>query len=152
GSFDPEQNAITWGTAQPNPPYSNQVREGDNLYRDSIVAIDIDTGKLKWHFQTTPHDQHDWDATSGTPVLLDALYQGQPRKLLLQANRNGFFYVLDRTNGKFLRGNPFIDDMNWASGLSPQGRPILIGDGAKPSVQGTMTCPSTAGATNWPSV
>jgi alcohol dehydrogenase (cytochrome c) len=143
---------IIWGTGQPNPPYSNEVREGDNLYSDSIVAIDVDTGKLKWHFQTTPHDQHDWDATSGTPVLLDTIYQGQPRKLLLQANRNGFFYVLDRTNGKFLRGNSFIDDMNWASGLSPEGRPILIGDGAKPSVKGTMTCPSTAGATNWPSV
>jgi alcohol dehydrogenase (cytochrome c) len=151
GSFDPEQNAIIWGTGQPNPPYSNEVREGDNLYSDSIVAIDIDTGKLKWHFQTTPHDQHDWDATSGSNVLVDTIYQGKPRKLLMHADRNGFFYLLDRTNGKFLRGNSFIDDMNWASGLSPEGRPILIGDGAKPSVKGTLTCPSTAGATNWPS-
>jgi len=151
GSFDPEQNVIIYGTGQPNPPYSNEVREGDNLYSDSIVAIDVDTGKLKWHFQTTPHDQHDWDATSGSQVLVDTMYEGKPRKLLLHADRNGFFYLLDRTNGKFLRGNSFIDDMNWASGLSPEGRPILIGDGAKPSVKGTLTCPSTAGATNWPS-
>jgi alcohol dehydrogenase (cytochrome c) len=151
GSFDPEQNVIIYGTGQPNPPYSNEVREGDNLYSDSIVAIDVDTGKLKWHFQTTPHDQHDWDATSGSQVLVDTVYEGKPRKLLMHADRNGFFYLLDRTNGKFLRGNSFIDDMNWASGLSPEGRPILIGDGAKPSVKGTLTCPSTAGATNWPS-
>jgi alcohol dehydrogenase (cytochrome c) len=151
GSFDPEQNAIIWGTGQPNPPYSNEVREGDNLYSDTIAAIDVDTGKLKWHFQTTPHDQHDWDATSGTKVLFDAVYQGKPRKLLAQLDRNGFFYLLDRTNGKFVRGNPFIDDLNWATGLSPEGRPILKGDGAKPSLKGTLTCPSTAGATNWPS-
>jgi alcohol dehydrogenase (cytochrome c) len=151
GSFDPQQNVIIWGTGQPNPPYSNEVREGDNLYSDSIVAIDIDTGKLKWHFQTTPHDQHDWDAASGSKVLFDAVYQGKPRKLLGQADRNGFFYLLDRTNGKFLRGESFIDDMNWATGLTPEGRPILKGDGARPSVKGTLTCPSTAGATNWPS-
>jgi alcohol dehydrogenase (cytochrome c) len=151
GSFDPEQNVIIYGTGQPNPPYSNEVREGDNLYSDTIVAIDIDTGKLKWHFQTTPHDQHDWDAASGSKVLFDAMYQGKPRKLLAQADRNGFFYLLDRTSGKFLRGESFIDDMNWATGLSPEGRPILKGDGAKPSLKGTLTCPSTAGATNWPS-
>lgn len=151
GSFDPGQNAIIYGTGQPNPPYSNEVREGDNLYSDSIVAIDVDTGKLKWHFQTTPHDQHDWDAASGTKVLFDTVYQGQKRKLLVQADRNGFLYLLDRDTGKFLRGNAFIDDMNWATGLSPEGRPILKGDGARPSVKGTLTCPSTAGATNWPS-
>jgi alcohol dehydrogenase (cytochrome c) len=151
GSYDPEQNVIIYGTGQPNPPYSNEVREGDNLYSDSIVAIDVDTGKLKWHSQTTPHDQHDWDAASGSQVLVDAVYEGKPRKLLMHADRNGFFYLIDRTNGKFLRGNSFIDDMNWASGLSPEGRPILIGDGAKPSLKGTLTCPSTAGATNWPS-
>ena len=151
GSYDPEQNVIIYGTGQPNPPYSNEVREGDNLYSDSIVAIDVDTGKLKWHFQTTPHDQHDWDAASGSQVLVDTLYEGKPRKLLMHADRNGFFYLIDRTNGKFLRGNSFIDDMNWATGLSPEGRPILLGDGAKPSIKGTLTCPSTAGATNWPS-
>ena len=151
GSYDPEQNVIIYGTGQPNPPYSNEVREGDNLYSDTIIALDVDTGKPKWHFQTTPHDQHDWDAASGSKVLFDADYQGQTRKLLAQADRNGFFYLIDRTNGKFVRGNPFIDDMNWATGLSPEGRPILKGDGAKPSVKGTLTCPSTAGATNWPS-
>ena len=151
GSFDPEQNVIIYGTGQPNPPYSNEVREGDNLYSDSIVAIDVDSGKMKWYFQTTPHDQHDWDATSGTLVLVDRVYQGRPRKLLMQANRNGFFYVIDRTNGKFVRGNSFIDDMNWATGLDSNGHPILKGDGAKPSLKGTLTCPTTAGATNWPS-
>jgi alcohol dehydrogenase (cytochrome c) len=150
GSYDPEQNVIIWGTGQPNPPYANEVREGDNLYSDSIVALDVDTGKLKWYFQTTPHDQHDWDAASGSLVLVDAVYQGKPRKLLYQANRNGFFFVIDRTNGKFVRGGSFIHDMNWASGLDENGHPILI-PGRAPSVKGTLTCPTTAGATNWPS-
>jgi alcohol dehydrogenase (cytochrome c) len=150
GSFDPEQNVIIYGTGQPNPPYAGEVREGDDLYSDSIVAIDVDTGKLKWHFQTTPHDQHDWDAASGTMTLFDATWEGKPRKLLMQNNRNGFFFVIDRTNGKFVRGNAFIDDMNWASGLTKDGRPILV-PGVIPSVQGTLTCPTTAGATNWPS-
>lgn len=150
GSYDPEQNLIIYGTGQPNPPYSGEVREGDNLYSDSIVAIDPDTGKLKWYFQTTPHDQHDWDATSGTLVLFDEVIDGKKRKLLMQANRNGFFYVIDRTNGKFVRGHAFLKSMNWASGLTKEGRPILV-PGVVPTVQGNLTCPSTAGATNWPS-
>ena len=149
GSFDPEQNVVIYGTGQPNPPFSGEVREGDNLYTDCIVALDVDTGKLKWYFQTTPHDQHDWDATSGTLTLFDAVWQGQPRKLLMQNNRNGFFLIIDRTNGKFVKGYPFINDMNWATGLTKEGRPILV-PGIVPSVKGTLTCPSTAGATNWP--
>ena len=150
GSYDPEQNLVIYGTGQPNPPYSAEGRPGNNLYTDCIVALDADTGKLKWYFQTMPHDEHDWDATSGSLVLFDAVWQGKPRKLLMQANRNGFFFVIDRTDGKFVRGNSFIDDMNWASGLDVEGHPIVI-PGHAPSVQGTLTCPTTAGATNWPS-
>ena len=121
GSYDPEQNVIFYGTGQPGSQWAGEVREGDNLYTDSIVAIDVDTGKIKWHFQNTPHDVHDWDSLE-MPVLIDAPFRGQPRKLLVQANRNGFYYVLDRTNGKFLPGTPFVSKVNWASGLS-RGRP-----------------------------
>jgi len=149
GSYDPEQNAIFYGTGQPGSQWAGEVREGDNLYTDSIVAIDVDTGKIKWHFQNTPHDVHDWDSLE-MPVLIDARFQGQPRKLLVQANRNGFYYILDRMNGKFLQGTPFVSKVNWASGLSPEGRPILT-PGHEPTVEGSHTCPSTAGATNWPS-
>ena len=149
GSFDPEQNAIFYGTGQPGAQWSGEVREGDNLYTDSIVALDVDTGKLKWYFQNTPHDVHDWDSLE-MPILIDAPFRGQARKLLVQANRNGFYYILDRTNGKFLQGTTFVSKVDWASGLSPEGRPILV-PGHDPSVIGTKTCPSTAGATNWPS-
>jgi alcohol dehydrogenase (cytochrome c) len=150
GSFDPEQNVIIYGTGQPNPPYSGEVREGNDLYSSSIVAIDIDTGKLKWYFQPTPHDQHDWDSESGSMVLVDGPWEGKPRKLLYHADRNGYFYVIDRTTGTFLRGAPFIDDMNWSSGLTKDGVPILI-PGHIATVKGVTVCPSTAGATNWPS-
>jgi alcohol dehydrogenase (cytochrome c) len=149
GSYDPEQNTIFYGTGQPGQQWAGETREGDNLYSNSIVAIDVDTGKIKWHFQNTPHDVHDWDSLE-MPVLIDAPFRGQPRKLLVQANRNGFYYVLDRTNGKFLLGTPFVSKVDWASGLSPEGRPILT-PGHDPSVEGSHTCPSTAGATNWPS-
>ena len=124
GSYDPQLNLIYWGTGQPSPDFVGDNREGDNLYTDSIVALDIDTGKMKWHFQNTPHDVHDWDSNE-MPILLDAPFNGQPRKLLLQANRNGIYYVLDRTNGRFLRGVPFVSKVDWMSGLSPEGRPIL---------------------------
>jgi alcohol dehydrogenase (cytochrome c) len=149
GSYDPQLNLIYWGTGQPSPDFVGDNREGDNLYTDSIVALDIDTGRLKWHFQNTPHDVHDWDSLE-MPVLLDAPFNGQPRKLLLQANRNGIYYILDRTDGKFLRGVPFVSKVDWTSGFSPEGRPILT-PGHEPTVQGSKTCPSTAGATNWPS-
>jgi alcohol dehydrogenase (cytochrome c) len=151
GSYDPEQNVIIYGTGQPDPQYAGEVREGDNLYSDCIVAIDIDSGKLKWYFQTTPHDVHDWDAESGGMVLVDTAWEGRPRKLLFHADRNGYFYVIDRTTGEFLRGYPFIDDINWSSGLTAQGAPILI-PGHSPTVEGNTVCPATAGATNWPSV
>jgi alcohol dehydrogenase (cytochrome c) len=149
GSFDPALNLIYWGTGQPSPDFVGDNREGDNLYSDCIVALDLSTGKMKWYFQNTPHDVHDWDSLE-MPVLIDAQWQGQPRKLLAQANRNGIYYILDRTNGKFLQGTKFVSKVDWLSGFSPEGRPILV-PGHEPSVQGTNTCPSTAGATNWPS-
>jgi alcohol dehydrogenase (cytochrome c) len=149
GSFDPVLNLLYYGTGQPNPQWTGFERPGDNLYSDSIVAIEVKTGKLAWYFQNTPHDVHDWDSLE-TPVLVDSMFKGQPRKLLLQANRNGFYYVLDRTNGEFLMGTPFIDKLDWATGLDAKGRPIVAA-GHEPSVKGTTTCPSTAGATNWPS-
>ena len=134
GSYDPQLNLIYWGTGQPSPDFVGDNREGDNLYTDSIVALDIDTGKMKWHFQNTPHDVHDWDSNE-MPILIDAPFNGQMRKLLLQANRNGIYYILDRTDGKFLRGVPFVSKVDWMSGLSPEGRPILT-PGHEPTVQG----------------
>jgi alcohol dehydrogenase (cytochrome c) len=149
GSFDPGLNTIFYGTGQPGAQWSGEVREGDNLYSDCIVALDIDTGKMKWYFQNTPHDVHDWDSLE-MPMLVDAQFQGQMRKLLVQANRNGFYYILDRTNGKFLQGTTFVSRVDWAKGLTPEGRPILV-PGHEPTVTGSKTCPATAGATNWPS-
>ena len=112
-----------------------------------MVALDADTGKMKWYFQFTPWDVHDWDAVE-IPVLVDATFKGKPRKLLVQANRNGFYYVLDRVTGEFLHGTPFIKELNWASGLTAKGRPIRV-EGVIPSLKGTKTCPATSGATNW---
>ena len=149
GSYDPEQNLIFYGTGQPGSPWAGEVREGDNLYTDCIVAIEADTGKLRWYFQNTPHDVHDWDSLE-MPILVDAMFAGRARKLVVQANRNGFYYVLDRTSGRFLAGVPFVDRVNWASGLTAEGRPILT-TGHDPSVEGSHICPSSAGATNWPS-
>jgi len=122
-------------------------RLGDNIYTDSVVALDASTGKLKWHFQFTPHDLWDYDAQE-TPVLVDAVWQGQPRKLLIQANRNGFFYVLDRSNGKFLSGWQFVKELNWASGLDAAGRPQRA-PGMEPTREGKRVCPSLTGGTNW---
>ncbi|HUQ95887.1 MAG TPA: PQQ-dependent dehydrogenase, methanol/ethanol family [Bryobacteraceae bacterium] len=147
GSYDPESNTIYWGIGNPAPDFDGDVRKGDNLYTESMVALDGNTGKMKWYFQFTPWDVHDWDAVE-VPVLVDAPFKGQPRKLLVQANRNGYYYVLDRTNGKFLHGTPFVKLLNWSSGLTPEGRPIRV-PGILPSVQGTKTCPATSGATNW---
>jgi alcohol dehydrogenase (cytochrome c) len=122
-------------------------RIGDNLYTDSVVALDPHTGTLKWHFQFTPHDVWDYDAQE-TPALVDATWQGQPRKLLIQANRNGFFYVLDRTTGEFLSGWQFAQEVTWASGLDANGRPLRV-DGMEPTREGKRVCPSLTGATNW---
>ena len=148
GSFDPELDLLYWPIGNPAPDFNGDVRLGDNLYTDCIVALDVNTGKMKWYFQFTPHDTMDWDAAE-IPILVDAPYQGQMRKLLAHADRNGFYYLLDRVTGKFLTGTPFIKQ-NWASGLTPEGRPIRI-PGIEPSLKGTVICPSAIGAANWQS-
>lgn len=147
GSYDPELNLIYWGIGNPAPDFNGDVRKGDNLYTECMVALNADTGKLKWYFQFTPHDTSDWDAVE-IPVLVDHVFNGRMRKLLVQADRNGFYYVLDRTNGKFLFGTPFVHTLNWASGLTKEGRPIRV-PGIEASPQGTKVCPSCDGATNW---
>ena len=146
GTYDPELNTIFWGTSNPSPDFEGSVRPGDDLYTDCVLAIDPDTGKLKWHFQFTPHDLYDYDGVE-TPMLVDAVYHGEPRKLLIEANRNGFVYVLDRTNGKFLSASPFVEKLNWAKAIDERGRPIHTG--LKPTPEGARICPGYAGATNW---
>ncbi|MBL8179964.1 MAG: PQQ-dependent dehydrogenase, methanol/ethanol family [Bryobacterales bacterium] len=147
GSYDPELNFLYWGTGNPAPDFDGDVRKGDNLYTESMVAIDADTGKMKWYFQFTPWDVHDWDGVE-IPILVDAPFRGRMRKLLAQANRNGYYYLLDRVTGEFLLGTPFVKQLNWASGLTEKGRPIRV-PGVIPSLKGTKTCPATSGATNW---
>ncbi len=149
GSYDPELNLIYYGTGQPEPQWAGEGRKGDNLYSDCIVALDADTGKLRWWYQNTPHDTHDYDSLE-MPVLVDAPWKGKPRKLLMQANRNGYFYILDRTNGEFLQATPFVSKIDWTRGIDAKGH-ATPDPAHDPSVQGTTTCPSTAGATNWPS-
>lgn len=147
GTYDPELDTLYWPTGNPTPDLDGSDRGGDNLYSDSVLALDAKTGKLKWYFQFTPHDVWDYDAQE-TPALVDATWQGRPRKLLVQANRNGFFYVLDRTDGKFLFGTKYVKNVTWASGLTPEGRPIPI-PGMEPSLEGQRVCPSLEGASNW---
>jgi alcohol dehydrogenase (cytochrome c) len=149
GTYDPDARLLYWPTGNPCPDYNGDERKGDNLYTASVLALDPTTGKLKWHYQFTPHDLHDWDATE-TPVLVDATFRGQPRKLLLHGNRNGFFYVLDRLTGKVLVAEPFVKKLTWASGVGPDGRPILLPN-YEPTVEGQLVCPAVAGAANWPS-
>ncbi|MGC1905341.1 MAG: PQQ-dependent dehydrogenase, methanol/ethanol family [Candidatus Acidiferrum sp.] len=146
GTYDPELNLVYWGTSNPAPDFDGGPRPGDDLYTDCVLAIDPDTGKLKWHFQFTPHDLYDYDATE-TPMLVDMPYKGQPRKLLVQANRNGFLYVLDRTTGQFLSATRFVDKLTWAKEIDSHGRPVLTG--LIPTPDGTEVCPSFTGATNW---
>jgi alcohol dehydrogenase (cytochrome c) len=150
GTYDADARLLYWPTGNPCPDYNGDERQGDNLYSNSVLALDPDTGRLKWHFQFTPHDLHDWDATE-TPMLVDLEFRGRPRKLLLHGDRNGFFYVLDRLTGEFLLAEPFVKQLTWASGIGTDGRPILL-PGNEPAVEGTRTCPSVAGATNWPSM
>jgi alcohol dehydrogenase (cytochrome c) len=146
GTFDPELNTLYWGTSNPSPDFDGTSRPGDDLYTDCVVALDPDTGRLKWYFQFTPHDLYDYDATE-TPVLIEAVFQGQSRKLLVQANRNGFLYVLDRVQGKFLFATPFVAKVNWAKGIDDRGRPVL--SGIIPTPAGAKVCPGINGATNW---
>jgi alcohol dehydrogenase (cytochrome c) len=147
GTYDEATGTLYWTAGNPYPDSDGSERVGDNLYTDCILALDANTGKLKWYYQNTPHDLHDWDSEE-PPVLVDAKFQGQDRKLLLQANRNGFFYVLDRTNGKLLLGTPFVKKLTWASGIGPDGRPQLLPNN-ETTAEGTTTCPAIRGATNW---
>jgi alcohol dehydrogenase (cytochrome c) len=146
GTYDPQLNTIYWGTSNPSPDFEGGVRPGDDLYTDCVLALDPDTGKLKWYFQFTPHDLFDFDAVE-TPILIDVVYRGTERKLLVQANRNGYIYVVDRTNGQFLSASPFVEKLNWAKGIDARGRPLPTG--TRPTSGGTRVCPGYAGATNW---
>ena len=147
GTYDPESKLLYWTTGNPCPDYNGDERKGDNLYSSSVLALESGTGKLRWYYQYTPHDLHDWDAQQ-TPMLIDAPFNGRPRKLLAQANRNGFFYVLDRVSGELLLAKPFVEKMNWATGIGPDGRPQLL-EGAIPTAAGVKACPAVEGATNW---
>jgi alcohol dehydrogenase (cytochrome c) len=147
GTYDPDLDTVYWTVGNPWPDFYGAGRRGDNLYTDSVVALDAETGKLKWYFQFTPHDTHDWDAQS-VPVLADIDYHGNPRKVLLHPNRNGFFYVIDRVTGEFLSARPFVDKIDWAKGIDSKGRPIEVSN-KEPVPGGSKTCPSTRGASNW---
>jgi alcohol dehydrogenase (cytochrome c) len=147
GTYDPDLDLLFWPTGNPCPDHDGSQRLGDNLYSDSVLALNAKSGRLEWYFQYTPHDVWDWDAQQ-PPVLVDTPWEGQPRRLLLHANRNGFFYVLDRTNGKLLLARSFVKALTWASGIRPDGRPAL-NPNQQPSKQGTRVCPAVEGATNW---
>jgi alcohol dehydrogenase (cytochrome c) len=146
GTYDPQQNLVFFGTGNPGPDYYSINREGDNLYTASLVALDADTGKAKWHYQFTPHDVHDWDSTQ-VPVLGDLTINGQLRKVVMFANRNGFFYTIDRVTGKVIVARPFVET-TWAKEVGPTGRPVLL-PGNIPDENGTKTCPDLGGGTNY---
>jgi alcohol dehydrogenase (cytochrome c) len=146
GTYDPDLNLLYWGTGNPGSNYNGDDRPGDNLYSNALLAIDADTGKLRWHFQYTPHDLHDWDSNQ-VPVLIDATVDGRARKLVVQGNRNAFYYVLDRETGELLRGVPYASQ-TWADGLDPRGRPI-VRPNTEPTAEGTLVYPGLAGSTNW---
>jgi alcohol dehydrogenase (cytochrome c) len=147
GSYDPALDLVIWPTGNPSKEYNGDDRQGDNLYASCILALDRKSGRLRWHYQFTPHDLWDWDATQ-TSVVVDADWQGEKRPLLLHADRNGFFYVFDRRDGTLLLAKPFVKNLTWATGIGADGRPIKV-PGQEPSPQGTRVCPSQDGATNW---
>ncbi len=146
GSYDPALNLTYWGVGNPGPDWNGDARKGDNLYTDSVVALDPDTGKLKWYYQFSPHDEFDFDAVQ-VPVLVDMQWKGSPRKVMLWANRNGLWYVIDRTTGQFLFGKPFVD-VNWMNGFDEKGRPMRV-PGKVPTPEGTVIKPGNQGGTNW---
>jgi alcohol dehydrogenase (cytochrome c) len=148
GSYDPALNLVYWGTGNPGPDWNGDARPGDNLYTCSLIALSATDGRIKWHFQFTPHDTHDWDSNE-IPVLFDAVVNGRARKLVAMANRNAFYYVLDRETGEFLAGTPYAKQ-TWADGLDAKGRP-RVRPGLDPSVEGTLVFPNIQGASNWPS-
>ena len=150
GSYDPDLNLIYWGTGNPVPDWNGEGRMGDNLFTCSLIALDADTGKMKWYFQFSPHETHDWDS-SEPPILFNASIDGKPRKLVALANRNAFYYVLDRVTGEFITGVPFAKQ-TWAKGLDAKGRPIKFpAKLIEPSVEGTLVYPTLTGAINWTS-
>ncbi|RPH61747.1 MAG: PQQ-dependent dehydrogenase, methanol/ethanol family, partial [Acidobacteria bacterium] len=146
GSFDPALNLLYWATGNPGPDWNGDVRAGDNLYSDSLLALNPADGKIKWYFQFTPHDVWDWDSNQ-IPVLFDATINGRARKLVAMANRNAFYYVLDRETGEFLTGVPYAKQ-TWADGLDAKGRP-RVRPGTEPSLEGTFVFPNVQGASNW---
>ncbi len=146
GSYDPVNNLVIWGVGNPGPDWNGDVRKGDNLYTDSFIALDGGTGEMKWFYLFTPHDTHDWDATQ-VPVLIDGTFRGQPRKMVATANRNAFYYVLDRATGKYLHAKPYVKQ-TWARGIDDNGRPMML-PGTDPTVEGNLLYPSLAGGTNW---
>lgn len=146
GAYDPDLNLIYWGTGNPGPDWNGDARLGDNLYSDSALALNGDTGELEWYFQFTPHDVHDWDAIQ-VPILADINYQGRERKVMMWANRNAFFYTIDRVTGQFLEGRPFASQ-TWAEGLDANGAPIRV-PGLFPTYEGVMVAPPITGGTNW---
>ena len=147
GSYDPATKTVYWPTGNAGPDFNGDNRKGDNLYTCSILALDAATGKLKWHFQPTPHDEWDWDAVAPL-VLVDAAWRGQPRQLLLQANRNGFLYVLDRIDGKMLMATPMVKKLTWAKEIAPDGRPVM-NPNQVPTPEGALICPAVEGAANF---
>ncbi|HET9384154.1 MAG TPA: PQQ-dependent dehydrogenase, methanol/ethanol family [Gemmatimonadales bacterium] len=146
GSYDPSLNLVYWGVGNPAPPFAGDVRPGDNLFTNSVVALRADSGELAWHFQFTPHDEHDWDSAQ-TPILADLVIDGKERRLICWPNRNGFYYVLDRVTGAFIEGVPYVE-LNWASGLDSVGRPVRVEEEG-PSAAGRMTRPGANGGSNW---
>lgn len=146
GAYDADLNQVYWGTGNPGPDWNGDVRLGDNLYSDSVMALDGDTGELQWHFQFTPHDVHDYDAIQ-VPILADIEFEGRERKVMMWANRNAFFYTLDRTTGEFLVGKPYAAQ-TWAQGLDANGAPIRV-PGMAPTFEGVMVSPPIVGGTNW---
>ena len=146
GAYDPDLNLVYWGTGNPGPDWNGDARLGDNLYSDSALALNGDTGEIEWYFQFTPHDVHDWDAIQ-VPILADIEFQGQERKVMMWANRNAFFYTIDRATGEFLMGKPFAAQ-TWAEGLDVNGAPIRV-PGLFPTYEGIMVSPPITGGTNW---
>jgi alcohol dehydrogenase (cytochrome c) len=149
GSYDPETNLYIYPTGNPTPAYTNATRgAGDNLYTSSIMAVNVDTGKMAWYYQTSPHDTHDWDSTQA-PVLVDGDFDGKPRKMVMQAARNGYFFVVDRITGEHLLTAKFSGAANWASGLTEKGGPKRIPE-KDSTLTGSLVSPDNGGATNWP--
>ena len=146
GTYDTETDTLFWATGNPGPDYEGRVRLGDNLYSCSVLAIDPKTGRMKWWFQYTPHDVHDWDGNQ-TPMLIEGAVKGKRRKLLVSAQRNAFYYVLDRETGEFLTGQAFARQ-TWAKGLDAKGRPVVLPNTA-PTPEGNYVCPDALGAANW---